>query len=220
MSAYLENLSKYPSVKIHFSESIIDFATTLGSLVGVFKLLGYGAVLYSSSLLNQAIAKLPSNLKEAWSFFTDKQAPERPSLQEFNTWLQQKAEAHDRMQTVQSQTSSSTIFSKQPRQLPQQQIIKFTESFFSSTKERQENSDNQQNLCPMCSGAHLLYRCSNFRNQTPNERIRFAVEEKMCFSFLIGTHSFRQCPTKIRMQKLPECFALWGRTRVIKVNII
>ena len=42
----------------------------------------------------------------------------------------------------------------------------------------------------------LICCSSNFRKQTPNERIRFAVEKKMCFSCLQGTHSFRQCPTK------------------------
>ena len=195
VSAYLEKLSKYPPVKIHSSESIIAFATTMGSLVGVLKSLGYEADLNSTSFLNQAVAKFPPNLKEAWSFFTVKQSLERPSLQEFNTWLQQKAETHDRMQTVHSQQSSSPIYSKQPSQLPQQPKIKFTKSFSSSTKEKHENSDYQQHLCPMCSGAHLLYRCSKFRNQTPNERIRFAVEKKLCFSCLQGTHSF-QCPTK------------------------
>ena len=204
VSAYLEKLSKYPPVKIHSSESIIDFATTMGSLVGVFKSIVYEADLNSTSLLNQADAKLPPNLKEAWSLFTVKQSLERPSLQEFNTWLQQKAEAHDRMQTVQSQPSSSPIYSKQPSQLPQQSKIKFFKSFSSSTKEKHENSDYQQHLCPMCSGFHLLYRCSKFRNQTPNERIRFAVEKKLCFSCLQGTHSFRQCPTKYSCPK-QEC---------------
>ena len=129
VSAYLEKLSKYPPVKIHSSESIIDFATTMGSLVGVFKSLRYEADLNSTSVLNQAVAKLPPNLKEAWSCFTVKQSQERPSLQEFNTWLQQKTEAHDRMQTFQSQPSSSPIYSKQPSQLPQQSKIKFTQVF-------------------------------------------------------------------------------------------
>ena len=201
VSAYLEKFSKYPPVKIHSSESIIDFATTMGSLVGVFKSLGYEADLNSTSLLNRTVAQLPPNIKEAWSFFTVKQSLERPLLQEFNTWLQQKAQAHDRMQTVQSQPSSSPIYSKQPSQLTQQPKIKFTKSFSSSTKEKHENIDYQQHLCPMCSGAHLLYRCSNIRNQTPNERIRFAVEKNLCFSCLQGTHSFRQCPTKYSCPK-------------------
>ena len=38
-------------------------------------------------------------------------------------------------------------------------------------------------------------------NQTPNERNRFAVETKLCFSCLQGTHSFRQCPTKYSCPK-------------------
>ena len=139
VSAYLERLSKYPLVKTHSSESIIDFATTMGSLVGVFKSVGYEANLNSTSVLNQA--ELLPNLKEAWLLFTVKQSLERPSLQEFNTWLQQKVEAHDRMQTVHSQSSSSPIYSKQPSQLPQQPKIKFTKRFSSSAKEKKKTAN-------------------------------------------------------------------------------
>ena len=138
VSVYLEKLPKYPPAKKHISENFIVFATTRGSLVDVSKSLGYEADLYSTRLLNQAIAKLPPNLKEDWSFCTIKPSLERTSLQEFKTWLQQKAKAHDRMQTVQSQTSSSTIYSKHRCHLPQQQQrITFTKSFLSSGKKRQ-----------------------------------------------------------------------------------
>ena len=179
----------------------------------------------STILLNQAVANFLPNLKEAWSFFTVKESLEQPSLQEFITWLQQKAEARDRMQTVQSQPSLSPIYSKQPSQLLQQPKIKFTKSFLSSTKEKQESSDYQQILCPMCSGAHLLYRCSNFCNQTPSERIRFAVEKKTVLlmstrNAFISPMPYKILVSKTRRQKSPKCFASWGRTRVLKVNII
>ena len=79
------------------SESIISYATTIGSLVGVFRSLNYVQDLSSASLLSQAVQKLPPNMKEAWSMHTVKRDLSRPTLIDFNDWLKDKAEAHERM---------------------------------------------------------------------------------------------------------------------------
>ena len=55
-------------VRIHSSESIIDIAKTVESLVGVFKSHGYEANLNSTTLLNRAVVKCSPNRKEVWSF--------------------------------------------------------------------------------------------------------------------------------------------------------
>ena len=97
-TAHLEKLCNYPAVKIHNSESIINFACAISCLFEVFQSLKYDADLLSSALLNQAVQKLPPNLKESWSLHTVKKVWLRPSFLDFNFWLQEKAEAHDRMQ--------------------------------------------------------------------------------------------------------------------------
>ena len=97
-TAHLEKLSHYPAVKIHNSESIINYACAISSLIAVFQSLKYDADLFSSALLNQAVQKLPPNLKKSWSLHTVKKSWLRPSLLDFNLWLEEKAEAHDRMQ--------------------------------------------------------------------------------------------------------------------------
>ena len=47
VGAYLDKLATYPAVKLHSSESIISYASTISSLVNVFQSLSYkSAVLH------------------------------------------------------------------------------------------------------------------------------------------------------------------------------
>ena len=116
VSAHLDKLSAYPPVKMHSSEHVIQYASLVASLVAVFQSLGYNADLNSSSLLNQAVSKLPPNLKESWSFQTVKRNLLRPTLLDFNSWIQEKAEAHDRMlSTSKSKLTSSVATSIKPK---------------------------------------------------------------------------------------------------------
>ena len=95
--AYLDKLYNSPPVMMHSSDSIISFASMIASIVGVFKSLHYNADLESATLLDKAIEKLPPNMKESWSFHTVKRSLYAPSLIDFNHWLEDKAEAHERM---------------------------------------------------------------------------------------------------------------------------
>ena len=97
VSAHLDKLSSFPPLKMHNSDNIINYSAAISSLVGVFKSLSYDADLKSASLLNQAVQKLPPNMKESWSLFTVKKHWVTPTLLDFNDWLKEKAEAHDLM---------------------------------------------------------------------------------------------------------------------------
>ena len=57
---------------MHNSDSIISFASTISNLVGVFKSLSYIQNLEGVALLNQALGKLPLNIKESWALHTVK----------------------------------------------------------------------------------------------------------------------------------------------------
>ena len=63
VSAHLDKLSNFPPLKMHNSDNIINYSAAISSLVGVFKSLSYDADLKSASLLNQAVQKLPPNMK-------------------------------------------------------------------------------------------------------------------------------------------------------------
>ena len=97
VSAHLDKLRNFPPLKMHNIDNIINYSAAISSLVGVFKSLSYEADLTSSSLLNQAVQKLPPNMKVSWSLFTVKKHWINPTLLDFNDWLKEKADAHDLM---------------------------------------------------------------------------------------------------------------------------
>lgn len=47
--------------------------------------------------------------------------------------------------------------------------------------------------CPMCSLAHFVFACPEFRKKTTRERYNFAVEHHLCFNCLKGNHSTKKC---------------------------
>ena len=121
VTAYLDKLANVPPVKMHNSESIISYSATVSSLVGVFRSPNYVQDLSSASLLGQAVQKLPPNMEEAWSMHTVKRSLDRPTLIDFNDWLKDKAEAHERMKTASGKVKGDENVPTpqlRPRQLP------------------------------------------------------------------------------------------------------
>ena len=84
VAAHLEKLSNFPPLKMHNSESIINFASCISSLVAVLKSLGYENDLKSTSVLNHVISKLPPNMKESWSLQSVKKCWRQPTVLDFN----------------------------------------------------------------------------------------------------------------------------------------
>ena len=68
VGAHLDKLNAFPPLKMHNSENVISFSSAISGLVAVFK--SFNDYLKSINLLNQAVSKLPPNLKEAWSMHT------------------------------------------------------------------------------------------------------------------------------------------------------
>ena len=97
VSAHLDKLNSFPPLKMHNSENVIAFSATISAMVGVFRSLKYEHDLSSAALLGQAVQKLPPNMKEAWSMHTVKKDWSRPTHLDFNEWLKDKAEAHERI---------------------------------------------------------------------------------------------------------------------------
>ena len=97
VSAHMDKLSIFLPPKMTKSDNSISYSAAISSLVGVFKSLSYDADLKSASLLNQAVQKLPPNMKESLSLFTIKKHWVKPTHLDFNDWLKEKAEAHDLM---------------------------------------------------------------------------------------------------------------------------
>ena len=191
VSAHLDKLSNFPPLKMHNSDNIINCSAAISSLAGVFKSVAYDAGLKSASLLNQAVQKLPPNMKESWSLFTVKKHWVKPTLLDFNDWLKEKAEAHDLM--IQSATKAK----------PEDNITSVTKTktaskvFASNSQQREtkkqipSSSTNTYSRCIVCKGNHRLWECRVFKEKTPTQRFKLVADKKLCFSCLRDKHTFR-----------------------------
>ena len=191
VSAYLDKLANYPPVKMHNSDSVISYSATVSSLVGVFRSLNCVQDLSSASLLGQAIQKLPPNLKEAWSMNTVKRNLDRPTLIQFNDWLKEKAEAHERMKATSSKPKTDDVTASTVTK------TKTGTKVFAAITSNQDTTGTKprrEKRCVACKEGHPLWRCPVFRRKTPTERTKLAAENKLCFSCLNEGHAFRQCP--------------------------
>ena len=148
----------------------------------------------SASLLNQAVQKLPPNMKESWSLFTVKKHWVMPTLLDFNYWIKEKAEAHDLMKqsatkakpednstSVTKSKTASKVFTSNSQQRETQKQLPFSYT-------------NTYSRCIVCRGSHRLWECRVFKEKTPTQRAKFVGDNKLCFSCLREKHMFRQCP--------------------------
>ena len=221
VGAHLDKLNNYPPLKMHNSENVIAFASVISSLVGVFQSLSYDADLRSSSLLNQVVQKLPPNLKESWCSHIVKKQWLRPTLLEFNDWLQEKADTHDRMKAVKFKTKTD--------EPPVVNKTKTTSKAFASNskvadaKQKNPSTRNGNDLgCPHCKANHPIWKCPKLKSENPTQRAKIVAEHRLCFSCLNGSHQFRNCPNP-RKCKQPGCTSthnilLHGSERIFTKN--
>ena len=195
VTAYLDKLTNVPPLKMHNSDSIISYAATVSALVGVFRSLNYVQDLSSASLLGQAVQKLPPNMKEAWSMHTVKRSLDRPTLIDFNDWLKDKAEAHERMKMASGKSKSDDVASTNATKTKTSSKVFATTTSTNQAKVKvTPKSDHPATNCVACKEKHPLWRCQVFKKKTPTERARLVADNKLCFSCFNVNHSFRQCP--------------------------
>ena len=180
---------------MHNSESIISYAGTICSLVGIFRSLNYVQDHSSASLLGQAVQKLPPNLKEGWSMHTVKRNLNRPILIDFNDWLKDKAEAHERMKTSSGKPKieeSPTCNVTKTKTISK--VFAATTTSTRNTIATKLSTQKFQVSCVVCKAKHPLWRCQLFRKKTPTDRAKVVAKNKFCFSCFNGQHSFRNWP--------------------------
>ena len=126
---------------------------------------------------------------------TVKRNLDRPTLVDFNDWLKDKAEAHERMKTASGKTkkNENTQSSlKKPRRHSKcspQQLRPLTK------KTNPKAKSGKEPTCATCKEKHPLWRCSVFRKKTPTESAKLVADNNFASrASTIRSHSFRQSP--------------------------
>ena len=206
VGVYFDKLASYTPVKIHSSEQIIDFANFIASIIGVFRSLNYENDLRGAAMLNQAVYKLPPNLREQWSMHTVVKDMLRPTLIDFNDWLKRKAEAHERMNvsgTSKPKAEESKVKSKSKSFSA---TAAATGSTLSTTPRhaRRTNPESKFLPCPCCKSKHPLWKCDEFKTKTPTQRAKLAADNNFCFRCVNGVHRASECDKDIQCTS-PDC---------------
>ena len=169
---------------MHNSENVVGFSSTISGLVAAFKSLSFNDDLKSVNLLNQAVSKLPPNLKGAWSMQIVRNQWHRPTLRDFNEWLKEKAEGHERLERIKSKGKSEE---------PVKQKLG-TKVFASNAKVSDKTKEKPKfPPCSVCKGQHAFWNCAVFKDKNATQRAKYVAEQKLCFARLQGNHSFRNC---------------------------
>ena len=180
---------------MHNSENVISFSSTISGLVALFKSLSFNDDLKSVNLLNQAVSKLPPNLKEAWSMQTVTRQWHRPTLVDFNEWVKEKAEVHERLKTT-----ISKVKSEEPvKQKVGTKVFASNATVSDKTKKKPKFTP-----CSVCKGQHVLWNCAVFKEKNATQGAKHVAEQKLCFVCLQSNHSFRNC-SKARKCPKPDC---------------
>ena len=185
IGAHLDKLSIFPPLKMHNSENVIGFSSAISGLVAVFKSLSFNDDLKSANLLNQAVSKLPPNLKEAWSMQTVRRQWHRPT----------QAEGHERLKTINSKGKSE----EPVKQKVGTKVFASNANVSNKTKEKPKYPP-----CSVCKGQHALWNCAVFKEKNATQRAKHVAEQKLCFACLQSNHSFRNC-SKARKCPKPNC---------------
>ena len=97
---------------MHNSEDFIGCFSAISGLAAVSKSLSFNDDLKRANLLNQAVSKFPPHLKEAWSMHIVRHNWQRLKLSDFNNWLKENAEGHERIHVLNSKSKKGTSLAK------------------------------------------------------------------------------------------------------------
>ena len=133
-------------------------------------------------------------MREAWLLHTVRRTLDRPTLIDFNDWLKDKAEAHERMKSLPNKAKP-----EESNNVTVTKTKTASKVFAATTSSQQSASAKVRNgkppkTCAACKEKHPLCRCPAFRGKTPTERARIVADNKLCFSCFNQNHTFRQCP--------------------------
>ena len=119
---------------------------------------------------------------------------QRPTLLDFNNWLKEKAEGHERLRLLNSKAKN------------EEPVKPKTTKVFAANSQVSSKAQDKPKFppCVLCKGSHALGNCAFFKEKNATQRAKYVAEQKLCFACLNGNHSFRQCSRTKKCPK-PEC---------------
>ena len=97
INAQLRQIHSHPPIKPHDSAQIIKYSQIVSNCVNTLTIYNFQRDLSSQSVLNNAVRKLPPELRSKWFIHLTNMGVVDPGLTYFSTWLSNIAFVHDEM---------------------------------------------------------------------------------------------------------------------------
>ena len=182
-----------PFIKSHDSAAIIKYAQLITTCVNVLKKYGFDGDLYSESVLNSPLQKLPPELKTKWFFLAKSTNYYSADLCKFSEWLNEVAYVHDEMMI------QYKIPSEKKTSGPGDKVKNTTFTTNNQPKNTTLSTEEQTKLntttlkqCPPKDGDHKIWMCNKFEQQSVIERYETLKKLKLFFCSL-NSHMIKDC---------------------------
>ena len=142
ISNLLEKLIKYRSPTTSPPWTIVNFSFFINTMTRTLQELNFEADLNSTTILKHATDKLPYSKEFKWNQFVLRRRIQQPTLADFNQWIKEIAEAHERS-THQGRSGISFNTASDKHQKSSTQLE--PDSFINNTPIRTWNNSSNNN---------------------------------------------------------------------------
>ncbi|XP_059217585.1 uncharacterized protein LOC131994736 [Stomoxys calcitrans] len=158
-------------------KSIRQILSSITDSLAIFRSYGIAVENWDPILIHIASSKIPDNTLRAWEDSLDDHK-ELPSWSQMEKFLSKRIEKLETIIDFRKPNSRETYNSK-------------ANSFQVSETENQTKP-----LCKTCNQYHSLMVCQNFKSLAPQDRIQYAMENKLCLNCLSQKHFKPNCTSR------------------------
>ena len=166
VQSHLDAMLSAPPPTLFGTAGMEQFCGVINNTVTVLQKLGFVGDLESYENLRRMVDRLPRELRREWGRHVVERNIDRPTLVDFNAWLGK-------------QLKIALSCSSKGQAVRRTNLV--------------TNTWTRECLC--CGDTHDLQSCESYQQKTPDERLLFLTENRMCFGCLRRNHLARDCRT-------------------------
>ena len=192
----MEKLINYRPPTTSLPWTIVSFSTFINTITRTLQELKFEADLNSTTILKHATDKLPYSEEFKWNQFVLRRRIQQPTLEDFNQWIKEKAEAHERStHQERSSTSLSTASDTYQRNSNLNGTRQFHQEPTHPNREQQQQQQPTQNITNFGNNNRNQYNQRSTKQIFQATRGSISNSQPLPCVFNDGNHQLFHCPT-------------------------
>ncbi len=190
--AWIKKVTKGATVSAHNSVALREMADELQVCYETLQAVGYESEMNPQSFLKSIVERLPNYLRYRWIRIVrdiQKKHDRTPKMKDLVSFMEDVAEEENN--PVYGSVSWKSSRDNKSGSSPQNKSDKQrSRGAFSVTMATNELVTKR---CLLCKADHTLFGCQQFKGMTPQDRLNYARQEKLCFNCLRKGHMTMAC---------------------------